>query len=133
MCSVYLLLGAVGLPVFAGFAGGLSRFVGPTGGYLVGYLPLALITGIFAGLAMKKTGAMRYVLLVAGMVIGTIVLYALGTVWFMSMSGKALGAALSLCVIPFLPGDCLKIAAVTLLAPKINGALKKSGLGAEKE
>ena len=73
---VYILLGAAGLPVFAGFTGGLSKVVGPTGGYIVGFLPTALIMGIY----LKKFGTTYGQAIVANM-IGMVVTLAFGTAW----------------------------------------------------
>ncbi|MBR3150767.1 MAG: biotin transporter BioY [Erysipelotrichaceae bacterium] len=105
---IYLILGMVGMPVFANYSSGAAILIGPTGGYLVGYLPLAYLTGL---LAEKENKTM----LIAGMVIGTAVLYALGTVWFMHVTTMDLKASLGLCVIPFLFGDTCKMITVFLL------------------
>ena len=124
--AVYLLLGMAGLPVFAGFRGGIGVLAGPTGGYLAGYLPLCAICGIYAVAAarIRKSGKPRSpgagraagaVLFVAACVAGTAVLYTLGTVWFCVVTGSGAKAALSVCVLPFLPGDALKIAACLAL------------------
>ena len=103
--AVYILLGAVGVPVFAGFTGGAQKLLGVTGGYIVGYLPLAAIVGLSAERGKSRLS------LPLGMMLGTAVLYAIGTAWFMIAMGRSLGAALGACVLPFLPGDALKIAA----------------------
>lgn len=116
---IYVLLGAVGLPVFSGAAGGLGKIVGATGGYIIGYIPLALIAGLFAD-KYEKTWAN-----VAGMLLGSLVLYALGTAWFCVSLGKDLGYAMGVCVLPFLPGDAIKIALVTILSIKLRPLVKK--------
>ena len=103
--GLYLLIGIIGVPVFSGFSGGFQKLAGVTGGYLIGYLPCAFLSGIGAERAEKKE---RKWLLPLMMIAGTAVLYAIGTAWFMIQTGNALGAALSLCVIPFLPGDAVK-------------------------
>lgn len=114
--ALYLLLGAIGLPVFSGFAGGLQRLVGPTGGYLLGYLPLAFLTGLGAVKGRRS-------LHLLGMLAGTALLYGLGTAWYCLGAGVGAGAALSVCVLPFLPGDGAKLAAVLLLAPRLRRSL----------
>ena len=125
--GIYLLLGAVGLPVFAGFAGGFEKLAGPTGGYLVGYLPLALISGgLYSLLGKKKTGAARFLLMMLAAVLGTVVLYTLGTAWFCHVMKRTVWEALALCVIPFLPGDLAKAAAAALLAPTVAKAVARS-------
>ena len=114
--SAYLVLGAVGLPVFSGFVGGFERLVGPTGGYLIGYVMCSLITGIFADRAKKH----RILWNVVGMVLGTAVLYAFGTAWFMFVSGNTATYSLAVCVIPFIAGDSIKIAAAAVVSDVIR-------------
>lgn len=118
---VYILLGALGLHVFSGFAGGLQRIVGVTGGYIIGYLPCALLTGAAVERCRNKS-ALAYPL---GMLLGTLALYSLGTAWFVFSTGNPLASSLAICVLPFLPFDALKIAAVSLLAPRVRAALNK--------
>ncbi|MBQ4381876.1 MAG: biotin transporter BioY [Oscillospiraceae bacterium] len=117
---VYLLLGAVGLPVFSNFAGGLQKLVGVTGGYLIGYLPCVFLTGLFADRFEKPW------LWALGMAAGTAVLYAVGTAWFCFVSGSGLVQALGVCVVPFLPGDAIKIAAAALLGVTLRMIVKKT-------
>lgn len=125
--GIYLLLGAVGVPVFAGFTGGFEKIVGPTGGYLVGYLPLALISGgLYALWGKKQTGVKRFLLMMLAAVLGTAVLYALGTAWFCHVMKRTVWEALALCVIPFLPGDLIKAAAAALLAPTVAKAVERA-------
>ena len=120
--ALYLLIGIAGVPVFSGFSGGFQKLAGVTGGYLAGYLPCALLSGL--GAEMKTESRAGRWLLPAMMAAGTLVLYAVGTAWFMIQTGNAFGAALSLCVLPFLPGDAAKIAAASLLAGPIRKALR---------
>ena len=117
---VYLLIGMTGVPVFSGFTGGFQKLAGVTGGYLVGYVICALVTGLGAGAPRQIRPAW---ILPACMVAGTAALYLLGTAWFMAQTGKALGAALSLCVIPFLPGDAVKIIAAVLISRPVRKAV----------
>jgi len=116
--TVYVLLGAAGLPVFAGFLGGMGRLAGPTGGYILGYLPLSVVCAWFV----------RRRLCLLGMVLGTVVLYAVGTFWFCVQTGTAAGGALAVCVLPFLPGDFMKIGAARLLGPALRRRLERTGL-----
>ena len=118
--AVYLLLGAVGVPVFSGFTGGIQKLLGVTGGYLVGYLPCVAIVGAAADHTKKH----RWLVAVA-MVAGTALLYALGTVWFMLQSGRTLAESMSLCVLPFLPGDAAKIAVASALSIPLRAAMEK--------
>lgn len=111
--GLYLALGAVGVPVFAGFAGGLQQLVGLTGGYLWGYLPCALLAGLLA----RRAG--RFALPLAFLV-GTAAMYLLGTAWYMVQTDGTLSGALLTCVLPFLPADGVKIAVASLLAPALR-------------
>lgn len=111
---IYLLIGLVGLPVFSGFTGGVGKLAGPTGGYIIGFIPMAII----AGIAIDKFHQ-RWIHL-AGMVIGTAICYAFGTIWFCMQSDTAPAAALSVCVFPFIPGDLIKMLIAVTFAPKIR-------------
>ena len=113
-CAVllYLAIGCIGLPVFSSFRGGLSIFAGPTGGYLVGYLPCAALTALGRGRSLPR----RFL----AMLLGTAICYSLGTGWYMLQTGSGLFAALSLCVLPFLPGDAIKITASAFLSRKLD-------------
>ena len=118
---LYLLIGLAGVPVFSGFSGGFQKLIGVTGGYLAGYLPCAILTGLFVG--SPEDGAPRGIWrLAAGMALGTAALYIVGTAWFMLQTKNPLGAALGMCVLPFLPGDAVKIAAATLIAAPVRRA-----------
>ena len=118
---VYILLGAVGLPVFSGFTGGFAKLLGPTGGYIIGYVPLVIIAGLFAEMKVNKIP--RAVTTVIGMIAATAVLYAFGTAWFMILTGKDLLSSLNLCVLPFLPGDSIKIACTAAVAVPLKNKL----------
>lgn len=112
---VFILLGAAGLPVFSGFQGGFSVLAGPTGGYILGYIPCAFIIGFAADRWHRR----RLSLLLA-MLAGTVVLYAVGTLQFMRLSGNPLLPSLAVCVVPFLPGDAVKILAALLISAKLH-------------
>ena len=116
---IYVMLGAFGLPVFSGFGAGFSKIAGPTGGFIVGYLPLALATGISA----NHIGKNRW-LLIPGMAIGTLLLYTCGVAWFMLQTRASLAAALMACVVPFLIGDTIKIIIAFIVAPQLRAALR---------
>ena len=120
--ALYLLIGIAGVPVFSGFSGGFQKLAGVTGGYLAGYLPCAFLAGLGAERAEKES---RKWILPAMMVLGTAVLYILGTAWFMIQSGNSLGTSLGLCELPFLPGDALKIAAASLLTVPVRKAISQ--------
>lgn len=114
---IYLLLGLVGLPVFSGFTGGFEKLAGPTGGYIIGFIPMAVIAGIVIDKYKKRW------IHILGMIVGTAVCYAFGTVWFCLQSGTAPAAALSICVLPFIPGDLIKMLISVSFAPKLREKL----------
>ncbi len=125
---IYLLLGLVGLPVFSGFVGGPAKLVGPTGGYLIGFILMALISGAFIDRAQKLGGAKRICLQVVGMVIGLAVCYLFGTAWFVFSMDVTWGQALATCVIPFLPFDAIKIVLCVVLGNALRKALSAAKL-----
>ena len=114
--AVYLLMGAAGLPVFSGMAGGLGILLGPTGGYLLGFLLVPWICHVVTVVGKGKT------VRIVGMVLGMIGCYALGTAWFVFVGGGAdWRGALMLCVVPFLLPDAVKL----VLAMTLAGTLRK--------
>lgn len=123
---VYLLLGLVGLPVFSGFEGGVGKLAGPTGGYLIGFIFMAVISGLFVKMKEDEV-ILNRVLGIAGMILGTLVAYAFGTAWFCYSTGIGLSAALALCVIPFIPGDLVKIIVAAVVAPTVAKQIRKLG------
>ena len=126
-CLLYLLLGLAGLPVFTGYTGGAGKLMGPTGGYLIGYLPLALTAG-FAAARPGRGGWRRQAAAAAGMALGTLVLCLVGTLWLAYGSGMGFYEALWAGVIPFIPGDLVKMAAAALLGTTLRARLIRAGL-----
>jgi len=117
---VYILLGLVGVPVFSGFKGGAAALMGPTGGYIIGFA----FTAIIVGLITAKFGKKVPVLTIA-MVIGVLVCYIFGTLWFVFVYTKTkepvtIMTALSWCVIPYLIPDACKIALAVFLTKRLN-------------
>jgi len=120
---VYLLLGTVGLPVFAGFAGGVGCLLGTTGGYIVGFLCSALVMW-----AMERLPGKRQWVLAASMVLGLAVCYAFGTAWFMWVYARSTGAiglwtALGWCVFPYIVPDLIKIVLALALRRRLAAAI----------
>ena len=113
--GAYLLAGALGLPVFAGGTSGLARFAGPTGGYLVGYLPCVALIG---WISIRGQGHRVFDAL--AMLCGTAALYVCGVSWLKLVTGMAWNKALGLGVIPFIPGDIAKIIVATLLIKSLR-------------
>ena len=118
---IYLAIGLIGVPVFSGYGAGLAKLAGPTGGYLVGYLLLALIGGLF----IEKSNG-NPVVSGIGLVLGDAACYVLGTIWFMILTGADLVSALGWCVLPYLPGDAVKIVLAAVLTMQLDKRLKGS-------
>ena len=116
---VYLALGAVGLPVFSGFQGGIGSLLGVTGGYLTGFL----FTGLAYWLITALAGTGPKARLVA-MTLGLLVCYLFGSIWFCALylqqgSSLRIGAVIAKCVLPYLLPDGLKLAAAWLLSSRL--------------
>lgn len=121
---VYIVLGAIGVPVFAGFSGGTGVILGSTGGYIVGFIFTALIVG-FASDKFKG----KLIPLIISMVIGILVCYAFGTAWFAVVYNKAndpasLATILGWCVTPFLIPDAVKIVIAAILTNRLKKFVK---------
>ncbi|MBR5047719.1 MAG: biotin transporter BioY [Eubacterium sp.] len=119
---IYLLLGLAGLPVFSNFTGGIAKLAGPTGGYLIGYLFLALISGFFFE---NTTHPALHAL---GMALGTGTCYGFGTLWLSHQAGLTFLQGLAMGVIPYIPGDLAKIMLVLVTGPAIKRRLAAAGL-----
>lgn len=117
---VYLFIGLIGLPVFSGFSGGLSKIAGPTGGYLIGFIFMAIISGYF----VEKFSGKLY-MYVVGMVLGTIVDYAFGTIWLSYQLNLSFVQGLFMGVIPYIIGDIIKIIIAVSVAPVIKKRIEK--------
>ena len=125
--GIYLLLGAVGLPVFSGFAGGLGTLAGPTGGYRL----VCVFLTIISGFAVARCPG-RPVICGAGMILGSAVCYLFGTVWLAGQMSLSFPAALGIGVIPYLPGDAVKIILAVVLGPGIRRAVSRPVMGWRK-
>ena len=129
----YLLLGAVGVPVFSGFKGGISVLLGPTGGFLAGFIFLGLVYWALNDLVLRtdaRKTPVRIGLKIAEAVIAEIVMYAFGVVWFMTIYAAqtgpvGIGTALSWCVIPFILPDIIKILAAAAVSEAARKVIKK--------
>ena len=127
LCAValYMLLGAAGLPVFSGFGAGVGALLGPTGGYILGFAFTALsMWGVEAKFGEALPAR------IAGMAMGLALCYAFGTAWFMAVYARTsgpigLGAALSMCVFPFILPDIAKMALAILISARLKPLLKR--------
>ena len=111
---VYVLLGAVGVPVFANFTGGLGIVFGPTGGFILSFPLMALAAGI-GGSKNKK------LLLVAGLVAGAALNYICGVLFFSLIMSADIGTAITVCVLPFILTDIIKIVLAAVLGKRVSG------------
>lgn len=119
---VYLLIGFVGVPVFSGFTGGAEKLFGPTGGYLIGFIFMAIITGFMVDKFPRKSH-----MIVLGMVIGTVITYVLGTAWLAYQAHLSFQAALFAGVIPYIPGDIVKMAIAIVLGTTVKKQVQRAG------
>lgn len=109
--GIYLFVGALGMPVFVGGKGGLAHFVGPTGGYLVGFAVCAIIAGFFSQRFQDQLPGQ-----IAGVLLGSFAIYLLGVPWLKFVTNMSWGKAATVGMLPFLPGDALKACAAIVLA-----------------
>lgn len=122
--TVYLLLGAIGIPVFAGFTGGFGILIGTTGGYLIGFLVMTLLYW----LVIKNPGQKKLLELMT-LIIGLFLCYAFGTIWFITVYAANVGeigitTALAWCVIPYIIPDLLKLALAYKMAERLRPYVK---------
>ena len=119
--TVYLLAGICGLPVFAGGSGGIGRIIGPTGGYLLGYLPVVFIIG-----RITETFGRRILIDSIAMVVGSVILYSCGVTWLKVLTGMSWMKSLAVGMVPFLPGDAVKIVAAAMIVKAVRPILQLS-------
>lgn len=122
---VYILMGAIGIPVFSGFTGGIGILAGTTGGYIVGFLFSALLMW-----GMEKLFGKNTKVLASSMVLGLAACYAVGTLWFMAVYAASSGpvgilTVLGWCVFPFIIPDIAKIALALILTKRLSGVIRR--------
>ena len=120
--GVYILAGAFGLPVFAGGLGGISRIAGPTGGYLLGYLPAVYVIGL-----ITEKLKINIIFDVIAMICGCIIIYVCGVTWLKDLTGMTWSKTLMVGMYPFVIGDVLKIAAAAAIAKGLRPVIMKTG------
>lgn len=113
--SIYLLLGFIGLPVFSKFQSGIGILGGPTGGYLIGFFFVTILTGMI----IEKSGSKRMIHIL-GILVGLFFTYLLGTFWFSYVTGNSFYQGFTLAVFPFLIGDAIKIVIAVIIGPIIK-------------
>ena len=131
--TVYLALGAIGVPVFAGFKGGPAAFLGPTGGFLAGFVAASLVFWLLEQLVFKKlmtTKTKRLVFGIVNALVFEVVLYIVGIIWFMTVYAAqtgpvGLGTVLGWCVVPFIIPDLIKIVAAAVIGSRAVGLVRQ--------
>ena len=126
---IYFVMGLIGIPVFSNFNAGVVALLGPTGGYLIGFIFEVAITGLFAAIHVKNKIA-KTALVYAGMLAGLAALYFFGTLWFITVYNRGgsepigVAAALMLCVVPYLLPDSIKVLFASVLSVRLKPYLK---------
>lgn len=118
--ALYILIGTVGVPVFSGYQGGFQKLIGPTGGFFIGYLVLALITGFSAERFFGKI-----YMYIIGMLLGLTICYIFGAAWFSLQQGVSIKAAFAGAVIPFIPLDLVKVFLAAAFAYPIRSRIAR--------
>lgn len=118
-CILYLIIGLAGMPVLSGFSGGFGKVFGPTGGYILAYIPLVLIVNIFIHRFQSRTSH------IFGFILSTIVLYGVGSLWLVYTANITLKTALFIGTLPYVPGDVIKIFLALYVGPRIRTQLNK--------
>lgn len=117
---IYIFIGIIGIPIFSFFSGGVGTVLGLTGGYILGYIPCIYLTSLIININNKKI-----VLYPIAMVIGTICCYLVGTLGYMYQSDTTFIASLSVCVLPFVIFDVIKIIIATIIGYFLNNEVVK--------
>jgi biotin transport system substrate-specific component len=121
--GIFLLLGLVGAPVFHGGASGPGVLAGPTGGFLLAFVPAALVMGLGARLARGRPRVRSLLILAVSAVLASVVIYLIGVPWMAAVTGMDAWKAVSVGLLPYLPGDLLKAAAAVALLRGVREAL----------
>ncbi len=129
--GVYVLVGVAGVPVFSNGGAGVGALLGPTGGYLVGFIVAAFVVGSAADMARSRRwrGRRMTTALGVGVLAASAAIYAVGVPWLIVVTGMTPLAALSAGMVPFLVGDALKAIAAVFLVRAVGAALEAQGLG----
>lgn len=117
---IYVMLGVVGIPVFAGGKAGLGVLFGPTGGYLIGFIIAAFVIGLIAGMK-KNAGVLWYIF---SMLMGMVIIYFFGAIQLSFVAKMSFPQALAVGVLPFLPGDIIKIILAAIISSRLKGRIK---------
>ena len=116
---VYIILGFIGIPVFAG-SGGPSILAGPTGGYITGFIFTAIIIGVLMNLFKNSQGWLNFIMTIVAMIVGDAICFVIGTVQFMIVMKTSLAVAMGYCVIPFIIPDLIKIIIAAIFVNRVK-------------
>lgn len=115
--ALYIAIGLVGMPVFSGFKGGFGTLMSPTGGFVFAYVLIALILGLCVKAKRKST-------VVLWCALALLVCYACGIIWYMFVTNANFITALTVCILPFIPFDVIKLYAAYAIAKRMRGRVK---------
>lgn len=117
---IYILMGLVGLPIFSGYSGGLHKLAGPTGGYIIGFIFLSFVTGIFI-----DNYSDNICLTIIGYIIGNLICYIIGTIWLSYNNNILFKSAILIGICPYIIADILKVIISIMLGNKLRKLLQK--------
>lgn len=115
ICILYIFIGIIGIPVFSSFTSGIGAILGPTGGYIIGYIPCILLISVITKLNKKNI-----LVYFSSITLGTIICYLIGSLWYMVYSDVKFAYALLICVVPFIIFDSVKIIVASLVSYLLN-------------
>ena len=126
--AIFLIAGALGFPVFSGGGGGLARFASPTGGFLIGYLIAAIVSGMFFAWSDKKgcdvVGVKGFAVCLASSFCGFTLIYVPGIWHFMRVMGKSFSQSIAICLIPYVIPDMIKMFLAAFVSFKVRPAVR---------
>lgn len=123
----YILIGLIGIPVFAGFTSGPGVLAGPTGGFIIGFIFTAIIVGVMTTFIKVSGEWTKVIVLIGAMILGAASYFAFGTIWFVFAMKSTVSQALVLCVIPFIVPDLVKIVVATIVVNRLKKYVKIFG------
>ena len=121
---IYIMLGMIGVPVFTQFKAGLNVLAGPTGGYVIGFIFTVLIIGTVTKAFSNKTKKLRNVMMILSMIVGDIACFGIGTIHFVYMMKVDLTSAFTICVVPYIIPDLVKMVLATMIIERVKKYIK---------
>lgn len=123
--AIYLVLGVVGLPIFSGVQGGILRLLGPTGGYIVGFVFSVIVVSSILDYYRRKAGELLFLHIAFAMSCGILTIYFWGGVWLSILMKLSFSEVLIVGIIPFLPGGIIKVVTASLIYERLSTRLQK--------